>query len=315
MARDGESTAVKKSVGAQAEKAKRGSSKDAITSMQGKVSKLEESMAEVKVVMEQLEPVNLDKLGSLDLEKLESLEGIQDEVQKALNGLDLKMVKCGDSLEATMVALRKEVEELKESSENVELRKEVEEVKESSENVELNKEVEFLKTELLLLKAAIGNSVAIAAPKAVGDIPKPKKIKGTRSTQEVENFLWRMEQYFKATCIERDAKKVSFASIYLTDLAQTWWRRRCGDVKRRSVAIETWKEFQDEIKEQFYSQYDEDEARSKLRRLRQEDAKFLRDHVRKFMELSLQVPSLSEEDGFFTFTDGLQPWVKMELQR
>ncbi|GMI95647.1 hypothetical protein HRI_003234000 [Hibiscus trionum] len=115
--------------------------------------------------------------------------------------------------------------------------------------------------------------------------------------------------------IEEDLKKLNIVVVYLTDLAQTWWRCRCEDVKHWDAAIETWKEFQDEFKAQFYPQYAEDQARSKLRRLRHEDAKSLRDHVRKFMELSLQVLSLSEEDGFFTFIDGLEPWAKMELQR
>ncbi|KAE8736351.1 cytochrome P450 78A7-like [Hibiscus syriacus] len=173
--------------------------------------------------------------------------------------------------------------------------------------------IELLKTELLVCKAAFGNSVATVAPKALGDVPKPEKFKGTRSAQDVENFLWGLDQYFAATGITEDAKKVSIASVYLSEVALMWWRRRCNDVKRGNAAIETWVEFQAEFKEQFYPEYAEDEARSKLRRLKQEGS--LREHVRKFVELMLQVPNLSEEDGFFTFMDGLKPWAKNELRR
>ncbi|KAE8660305.1 Detected protein of unknown function [Hibiscus syriacus] len=239
-----------------------------------KVTRLEGSMTEAKVVLDALESVDLERLGSLDLDKLESLESISEEVQDSLNELDVKATDRGDSLEAMVVALRKEVEEL---------------------------------------KTAFGNSVATVAPKALGDIPKPEKFKGTRSAQDVENFLWGLDQYFAATGITEDAKKVSIASVYLSEVALMWWRRRCNDVKRGNAAIETWVEFQAEFKEQFYPEYAEDEARSKLRRLKQEGS--LREHVRKFVELMLQVPNLSEEDGFFTFMDGLKPWAKNELRR
>ncbi|XP_039056283.1 uncharacterized protein LOC120199174 [Hibiscus syriacus] len=222
-------------------------------------------MTEAKVV---LESVDLKRLGSLDLDKLESLESIREEVQDSLNELDVKATDRGDSLEAMVVALRKEVEELKSKGFD-------------SEVVELKREFELLKTELLVCKAAFRNSVATIAPKALGNIPKPEKFKGTRSVQDVENFLWGLDQ--------------------------------CNDVKRGNTTIKTRAEFQDEFKELFYPEYAEDEARSKLRRLKQEGS--LREHVRKFVELMLQVPNLSEEDRFFTFMDGLKPWAKNELRR
>ncbi|XP_039017600.1 uncharacterized protein LOC120148589 [Hibiscus syriacus] len=231
---------------------KRAPSKDVLTSIQEKVTRLEDSMTEAKVVLDVLESVDLERLGSLDLDKLESLESIREEVQDSLNELDVKATDRGDSLEAMVVALRKEVEELKSKGSDFEV-------------VELKREVELLKTELLVCKATFGNNIATVAPKALGDIPKPEKFK----------------------------------------------RTRCNDVKCGNAAIETWAEFQVEFKEQFYPEYTEDEARSKLRRLKQEGS--LREHVQKFVELMLQVLNLSEEDGFFTFMDGLKPWAKNEL--
>ncbi len=41
----------------------------------------------------------------------------------------------------------------------------------------------------------------------------------------------------------------------------------------------------------------------------------MREYVREFSELLLEVPDLSNEDSLFTFLDGLKQWAKMELQR
>ncbi|XP_039033835.1 uncharacterized protein LOC120169792 [Hibiscus syriacus] len=263
---------------------KRAPSRDVLASLQEKVTRLEGSMTEARAVLDMLESVDLERLGSIDLDKLDSLDSIKEEVQDSLNELDARTTDRGDSLEAMVVALRKEFEELKSEGSD-------------SEVAKLKREVELLMTELLVCKAAFGNSATTIAPKTLGDIPKPEKFKGSRSAQDVENFLWGLDQYFAATYITEDAKK----------------RRRCNDVKRSTYAIATWKEFQAEFKEQLYPEYAEYEAQSKLRRLKQEGS--LREHVRKFAEVNLQVPSLSEEDGFFTFMDGLKPWAKNELRR
>ncbi|MFQ6654285.1 hypothetical protein Gotur_025340, partial [Gossypium turneri] len=63
---------------------------------------------------------------------------------------------------------------------------------------------------------------------------------------------------------------------------------------------------------QFYPEYVEDEARAKLQRLTQQG--MIREYVREFSELMLQSFDLSEKEAFLSFTDGLKPWMKQELQ-
>ncbi|KAE8727650.1 RNA-directed DNA polymerase-like protein [Hibiscus syriacus] len=157
-------------------------------------------MTEANGVLDMLESVDLERLGSLDLDKLESLENIKEEVHETLNELDMKTIDRGDSLEAIVVALRKEVEELKSKGSN-------------SEVAGLKREVELLNTELL-------------------------------------------------------------------EAALMWWRRRCNDVQCGNAIFETW-----------------------------QSSKF------SSMNSSIQISSLSEEDGFFTFMDGLKPWAKNELRQ
>ncbi|KAK5847243.1 hypothetical protein PVK06_003548 [Gossypium arboreum] len=178
----------------------------------------------------------------------------------------------------------------------------------------LKEEIAELKGELTIYKAALGNGgLAAVTPKPSVDVPKPKEFKGTRSAREVDNFLWGVEQYFRAKGIADDATKVITAAMYLTDIALLWWRRRSTDVRRGGTEIRTWKEFQYEFKAQFYPEYAEDEARAKLRRLSQQGT--VREYVQEFSELMLQISDMGEKEAFFSFMDGLKPWAKQELQR
>lgn len=109
----------------------------------------------------------------------------------------------------------------------------------------LSTRIEKLDGELTLCRAAVGNGVANAAL-SNEDVPKPKEFVGTRSACDVDNFLWRMENYFPAKGIMDDAVKVNTASMFLTDIALLWWRGRTTD--KRQCEIEMWQEFQCELK-------------------------------------------------------------------
>ncbi|XP_016752558.1 uncharacterized protein [Gossypium hirsutum] len=163
----------------------------------------------------------------------------------------------------------------------------------------LKEEIAELKGELTIHKAALGNGgLAVVAPKPNIDVPKPKEFKGTRSARDVDNFLWGIEQYFRAKGITEDVTK---------------WRRRSINVRRGETEIRTWEEFLCEFKAQFYPEYAEDEARAKLRQLAQQDT--VREYVQEFSELMLQISYMGEKEAFFSFMDGLKLWAKQELQR
>ena len=53
------------------------------------------------------------------------------------------------------------------------------------------------------------------------DVAKQKPIAGSRSTEDVDNFNWGMEQYFRVAATVEDAK-VSTAALYLNDVALLW---------------------------------------------------------------------------------------------
>ncbi|OMO71031.1 Retrotransposon gag protein [Corchorus capsularis] len=224
----------------------------------------------------------------------ERMDRMDDEVERALNEgfdrLSKELSERDDALEAMIVALRREVEEL-------------------PLIVALRKEVEELKEELERCKTAVGRGVLASMPTTKVDVPKPKEFKGTRSTKEVDNFIWGIEQYLRASNITNEATKVSTASMYLGDIALLWWRRRAA----ATPAIETWDDFKKEFKSQFFPEYAEEDARAKLRRLTQRGE--VREYVREFFELMLQISDLDMKEAKFMFLDELKPWAKQELQR
>lgn len=101
--------------------------------------------------------------------------------------------------------------------------------------------------------------------------------------------------------------------MYFSDVAILWWRRKKVDMERGLCTIADWDQFKDELKEQFYPQNVVDEARRKLRELKQTSS--IHNYVREFTKLSLLVTSFSSEDLLFFFLDGLQNWAKQELRR
>ncbi|KAI3453949.1 hypothetical protein Pfo_010612 [Paulownia fortunei] len=99
------------------------------------------------------------------------------------------------------------------------------------------------------------------------DYPKPNGFDGRRDAKEVENFLWHMERYFEG--------------LNLTDEA-----------------------LRKELKRHFYPENVVYEARKKLRELKQRGT--IREYVKDFTTIMLQIPNLSEEDLLFHFVDDVK---------
>lgn len=111
----------------------------------------------------------------------------------------------------------------------------------------------------VLAQGSPSTSKARTTPSKI-DVPRPKSFKGSKNVKELDNFLWSMEQYFKAFAMTDEALKVDMTSLYLEDTAMVWWRRRQGDIERGTCSISTWAEFKVELKKQFYPSNVEEEA-------------------------------------------------------
>uniref|UniRef100_A0A3Q7EY30 Reverse transcriptase domain-containing protein n=1 Tax=Solanum lycopersicum TaxID=4081 RepID=A0A3Q7EY30_SOLLC len=113
-----------------------------------------------------------------------------------------------------------------------------------------------------------------------------------------------MDAYFEHVNMPSKAAKIRTAAMYLSDTAMLWWRMKMAD---------TEKGLKREFKCQFHPQNVVHEARRRLRELKQTSS--IRDYVKEFKKLTLQILSLTSEDLLFYFLDGLQNWAKQELQR
>ncbi|RVW57945.1 hypothetical protein CK203_117631 [Vitis vinifera] len=77
--------------------------------------------------------------------------------------------------------------------------------------------------------------------------------------------------------------------------------------------IETWEDFRREIKRQFYPEDVAYLARKNMRRLKHTGS--IRDYVKEFSSLMLEIPNMTQEELLFNFMDNLQGWAEQELRR
>ncbi|EOY08508.1 Uncharacterized protein TCM_022987 [Theobroma cacao] len=88
----------------------------------------------------------------------------------------------------------------------------------------LQYEIRELKTQVNLLVITVGNASGRSRDRGeMAKVSKPKRYEGVRNAKELENFLFDMEQYFRAVCTESEEDKMAMASMYLTRDAKLWW--------------------------------------------------------------------------------------------
>ncbi|KAI9168920.1 hypothetical protein LWI28_003980 [Acer negundo] len=144
-------------------------------------------------------------------------------------------------------------------------------------------------------------------------VPEPKHFQGSRNAKELENFLWDMEQYFKAARIP-NREQVNITSMYLGGDEKLWWRTRLtNDLSVGRPKIETWKVLKKELKDQFLPCNTSWLARESLKKLKQTGS--CKEYVKDFSSLMLDIQNMSEEDKLFNFMSGLQKWAQAELRR
>lgn len=107
------------------------------------------------------------------------------------------------------------------------------------------------------------------------------------------------------------ADKVSITSMYLVGDKKLWWRTRVEDSSRQPIT--DWPEMKQELGNLFLPCNVQWLARDFLRRLRQTGS--VREYVKSFQSLMLEVASISEEDKLSNFMAGLQLCVQNELRR
>ena len=153
----------------------------------------------------------------------------------------------------------------------------------------------------------------VSGPPQKVRVPEPKGFRGARNAKELENFLWDMEHLFKAAHVP-DSEPVYITSMYLYGDAKLWWRTQMGDdAGSGRPQIDTWETLKRELKEQFLPTNSAWLARESLKRLK--DTGSVKEYVKEFSSIMLDIRNMSDEDQLFNFISGLQGWVQTELRR
>ena len=177
----------------------------------------------------------------------------------------------------------------------------------------LTKHVEELRQEVAIYKTALSARVMATHEAPRVEVPKPHKFNGQRDANELDNFLWHMERYFEAITLTDEATKVRTATLYLTNNATLWCRRRFMEIQRGTCTIDTWADFKRKIKKQFYPENAGYIARRKIRHLKHTGS--VRDYVKEFSSLMLEAPDMNENELLFNFMENLQGWAEQELRK
>ena len=150
-----------------------------------------------------------------------------------------------------------------------------------------------------------------AARAAAGPAPskispaKPDKYSGRPG--KADQWAFEMEQYFAATGIQ-DPQRVPFAAAMLTDNAAIWWRSACQDT---SHTISSWSVFKAELILNFKHYDNQKAARNRLRTLRQRTS--VAQYYADFMQATLEIPGITEDEKMDRFLDGLKPTLQREI--
>lgn len=78
----------------------------------------------------------------------------------------------------------------------------------------LKGDIRDLDKEVGLLKQAVSNTFRARDELSKVKVLKPKAYNGTWNVKELENFLWDVEQYFRATLMP-EVERVTITSMYL----------------------------------------------------------------------------------------------------
>ncbi|TMW80525.1 hypothetical protein EJD97_018771, partial [Solanum chilense] len=159
---------------------------------------------------------NFSTLESIALEGLDEVKNnlgdVEDTQREGLSALELKFNNAISALQKEVEALRRQVDETAE--------------------------------------AGVAPPVTVRETRI--EAPKPKEFRGDMSALDVENFIWQMESYFEHIDMHNEAVKIRTVTMYLTDTAMLWWRRKKSDIERGACQINDWEQFKTELKRQFY---------------------------------------------------------------
>ncbi|KAF3778942.1 hypothetical protein EJ110_NYTH42526 [Nymphaea thermarum] len=145
------------------------------------------------------------------------------------------------------------------------------------------------------------------------DVQRPAKYNGSRDARAIDNFLFQVDYYLDLQNVVEEDLKVKTAAMLLEGDAVAWWRRKIFDVENGHCTIQTFDDFRRELKGYFMPVDAERQTYRMVANLRQTGS--LREYLRAYQKLMLDVPKMPEKDKLNWFIIGLQPWAQADVER
>jgi hypothetical protein len=140
---------------------------------------------------------------------------------------------------------------------------------------------------------------------------EPGNFDGARDRKVVDAWLAKMEDYLHAAKVGRHLA-VELAESYLKGYAATWWRTvRQEEGKNHGY---TWEFFKERVETEFVPRNSDYISRCKLRNLVNATNENLRQYVRAYSKLMLEIWHMHELDRVCQFVMGLPTWAKRKLK-
>lgn len=137
---------------------------------------------------------------------------------------------------------------------------------------------------------------------------------GGEREEDVEAFLFKLEELFDLTKTEDHEHRVKFAGQLLESKAATWYRaKRAATAMNR---ISTWDDFKTGLRAQFQPVDKVNEAKEELLRLDQSKCGrgTVRDYTERFLHLATIVPDMRDKDLLCIFLAGLKGKTRVEMK-
>jgi hypothetical protein len=122
----------------------------------------------------------------------------------------------------------------------------------------------------------------------------------------------RHEAVFSSCPYPRRREQVIVTTMYLSGDAKLWWHIREDDDSGRPK-ITTWEALRKELRDQFLPCNTTWVARDSLKKLKHTTS--VREYVKQFSSLILDIKDMSKADKLYNFMTGLQLWAQLELRR
>jgi hypothetical protein len=136
---------------------------------------------------------------------------------------------------------------------------------------------------------------------------KPENFDGARDRKVVDAWFAKMEDYLHANKVGRHSA-VELTQSYLKGYVAMWWRiMRQEEGKNHGY---TWEFFKEHVETEFVPRNSDYISRCKLRDLVNAINENLRQYVRAYSELMLEIQHMHELDRVCQFVMGLPTWAK-----